>query len=71
MSQEIKSQINRLKKHKSPDEDIIQREMLKYLDETMVEKTHKVTEIICNTEEISKDWNARNVKTNPLSYLNY
>ncbi|KAL4085374.1 hypothetical protein QTP88_027233 [Uroleucon formosanum] len=55
--QEIKMQIKRLKNHKSPDEDGIQGEILKCVDETMIEMIHKLIEKIWNTEEIPKDWN--------------
>jgi len=39
-----------LKNHKSPDENGIQGEILKCVDESTIEK-------IWNTEEIPKDWN--------------
>jgi len=55
--QEINTQIKRLKNHKSPDEDGIQGEILKCVDETMIEMIHKLIEKIWNTEEIPKDWN--------------
>lgn len=54
---EIKTQIKRLKNHKSPDEDGIQGKILKCVDKTMIEMIHKLIEKIWNTEEIPKDWN--------------
>jgi len=57
MVQEIKSQIKRLKNHKSPEEDGIQDEILKCVGETMIEMNHKLIGEIWNFEEIPKDWN--------------
>lgn len=55
--QEVKIQIKRLKNHNSPDKIGIQGEILKCVDETMIEMIHKLIEKIWNTEEIPKDWN--------------
>lgn len=55
--QEVKIQIKRLKNNKSPDEVGIQGEILKCVDETMIEMIHKLIEKIWNTEEIPNDWN--------------
>lgn len=51
----MKSQINRLRKYKSPDENGIQGEILKCIDGTMVEMVHNVIGKIWSTEEIPKD----------------
>lgn len=55
--QEIKTQIKRLRNHKSTGENGIQGKILKCMDQAMVENVHKLIEETRKTEDIPEDWN--------------
>jgi len=54
--EEIEQQINRLKNHKSPGEDDLQGEILKYADSSMIKSIYLLIKEVWETEILPTDW---------------
>lgn len=56
MLEEIKLQVKWLKNHKSPGENEVQAELLKYGGEELLTKIGKLINQICKSEKIPEEW---------------